>query len=143
MLAHIKETLPPTLHLPVSSEDTLHFYRYLCTHDLITSKQFLLLIDVLFRIDHNSSQYTRFLPWTSHMETSQHDMTSTLNTLALLKMKQWQWRCHLKNSVLVRKPMDNFVMSLPLLNHLQIHHPASQLYTQRTNIAFQQDVHYK
>ena len=26
MLSHIKETLPPTLHLPVSSEDTLHFY---------------------------------------------------------------------------------------------------------------------
>ena len=75
----------------------------------------------LFRIDHNSSQYTRFSPWTSHMETSQHDMTSTLNTLALLKMKPWQWRCHFNNSVLVRKPMDNFVMSLPLFNHLQIH----------------------
>ena len=40
MLAHIEETLPPTLHLPVSSEDTLHFYRYLCTHVLITNKQF-------------------------------------------------------------------------------------------------------
>ena len=26
MLAHIEETLPSTLHLPVSSEDTLHFY---------------------------------------------------------------------------------------------------------------------
>ena len=26
MLSHIEETLPPTLHLPVSSEDTLHFY---------------------------------------------------------------------------------------------------------------------
>ena len=26
MLSHIKETLPPTLHLPVLSEDTLHFY---------------------------------------------------------------------------------------------------------------------
>ena len=25
MLSHIGETLPPTLHLPVSSEDTLHF----------------------------------------------------------------------------------------------------------------------
>ena len=36
MLAHIEETLPPTLHLPVSSEDTLHFYRYLHTHVLIT-----------------------------------------------------------------------------------------------------------
>ena len=28
------------LHLPVSPDDTLHFYRYLCTHVLITSKQF-------------------------------------------------------------------------------------------------------
>ena len=46
MLVHIEETLPPTLHLPVSSEDTLHFYRYLCTHVLITHKQFLHLIDV-------------------------------------------------------------------------------------------------
>ena len=46
MLSHIEETLPSTLHLPVSSEDTLHFYRYLCTHILITNKQFLLLIDL-------------------------------------------------------------------------------------------------
>ena len=46
MLVHIEETLPPTLHLPVSSDDTLHFYRYLHTHVLIANKQFLLLIDV-------------------------------------------------------------------------------------------------
>ena len=46
MLAHIEETLPSTLHLPVLSEDTLHFCRYLCTHVLTTNKQFLLLIDV-------------------------------------------------------------------------------------------------
>ena len=46
MLAHIEETLPPTLHLPVSSEDTLHFCRYLHTHVLIADKQFLLIIDV-------------------------------------------------------------------------------------------------
>ena len=37
MLAHIEETLPSTLHLPVSSEDTLHFYRYLHTHVLIAN----------------------------------------------------------------------------------------------------------
>ena len=37
MLVHIEKTLPPTLHLPVSSEDTLHFYRYLCTHILIAN----------------------------------------------------------------------------------------------------------
>ena len=46
MLNHIADTLPPTLHLPISPEDTLHFYRYLCTHVLIENKQFLLLIDI-------------------------------------------------------------------------------------------------
>ena len=46
MLQHIADALPPTLHLPISSEDTLHFYRYLRTHILIENKQFLLLIDV-------------------------------------------------------------------------------------------------
>ena len=46
MLSHIEETLPSTLHLPISSEDTLHFYWYLHTHVLIANKQFLLLIDV-------------------------------------------------------------------------------------------------
>ena len=46
MLQHIADTLPPTLHLPISQEDTLHFYRYLRTHVLIENKQFLLLIDI-------------------------------------------------------------------------------------------------
>ena len=40
MLQHIANTLPPTLHLPMSPEDTLHFYRYLHTHILIKNKQF-------------------------------------------------------------------------------------------------------
>ena len=46
MLQHIADTLPPTLHLPISRVDTLHFYRYLRTHVLIENKQFLLLIDI-------------------------------------------------------------------------------------------------
>ena len=33
------------MHLPVSSDDTLHFYIYLCTHILVAEEQFLLLID--------------------------------------------------------------------------------------------------
>ena len=37
MMSHIEETLQPTMHLPVSSEDTLHFYHYLCTHTLIAN----------------------------------------------------------------------------------------------------------
>ena len=38
MLLHIEETLPSTMHLPVLSEDALHFYRYLCTHVLIVDE---------------------------------------------------------------------------------------------------------
>ena len=34
------------MHLLVSSENTLHFYRYLLTHILITDQDFLLLINV-------------------------------------------------------------------------------------------------
>ena len=46
MLLHISDTQPPILPFPVSPDNTLHFYRYLCTHILIINKQFLLLIDV-------------------------------------------------------------------------------------------------
>ena len=46
MLSHMADALPPMLHLPASPDDTLHFYKYLCTHVLIENKQFLLLIDV-------------------------------------------------------------------------------------------------
>ena len=46
MLTHIATTLLPTLHLPISPRDTLHFYRYLHAHVLIENKQFLLLIDI-------------------------------------------------------------------------------------------------
>ena len=34
------------MHLPLSLDDTLHFYRYLCTYVLVVEEQFLLLIDV-------------------------------------------------------------------------------------------------
>ena len=46
MLTHIKAELQSTMHLPVSSNDILHFYRYLHTHILVAEEQFLLLIDV-------------------------------------------------------------------------------------------------
>ena len=46
MLMHIKVELPSTMHLPVSSDDTLHFYWYLHTHVIVAEEQFLLLIDV-------------------------------------------------------------------------------------------------
>ena len=32
MLIHIRAELPSTMHVSVSLDDTLDFYRYLCTH---------------------------------------------------------------------------------------------------------------
>ena len=46
MLYQIESELPPNMHLPISSSDPLHFYRYLRSHVLVEESQFLLLIDV-------------------------------------------------------------------------------------------------
>ena len=81
MLSHIEETLPPTMHLPVSSEDNLHFYRYLQTHVLIANIQFLLLIDVPIQ-DH--------MQQLSIYKISQHDMMTVFNILVSPRMKLWQ-----------------------------------------------------
>ena len=72
MFSHIEESLPTTMHLPVSSEDTLHFYRYLHTHILIANRQFLLLIDVPIQDWTQKILIYRILPWTSLMEILQH-----------------------------------------------------------------------
>ena len=46
MLKHIESELLPTMHLPISSDNTLHFYWHLYIHVLIADGQFLLLISV-------------------------------------------------------------------------------------------------
>ena len=46
MLRHIESELPSTMHLPISSDNTLHFYWYLNTHLLLGDGQCLLLINM-------------------------------------------------------------------------------------------------
>ena len=46
MLIHMEAELPSTMQLPISLDETLHFYRYLYTHVLVVEENFLLLIDV-------------------------------------------------------------------------------------------------
>ena len=86
MLSHIEETLPSTLHLLVSSEDTLYFYRYLCTHVLIANKQFLLLINVPIQDQSQHSPSTNFSHWIFHMVILLPTIMSTLNISGLQKM---------------------------------------------------------
>ena len=75
MLMHIESKLPSTMHLPVSLDNTFHFYRYLHAHVLVAEEQFLLLIDVPIQ-DHTQQleiyQVSNLLiPW----ELCQHRMT--------------------------------------------------------------------
>ena len=90
MLSHVEETITLTLHLPVLSEDTLHFYQYLCTHVLITNKQFLLLRDVPIQdLSQQLSIYKIFTLDIPH-GNSQPVMMSIPNTLVSHRMKHWQ-----------------------------------------------------
>ena len=45
-MVHTEAALPSTMHLPVSLDDTLYFYKYLHTHVLVIEEQYLLLNDV-------------------------------------------------------------------------------------------------
>ena len=78
MLQHIADTLPPTLHLPISPEDTLHFYRYLCTHVLLENKQFLLLTDI--PIQDRAHQITVHQVFTLDIPYGNYSAHSDINT---------------------------------------------------------------
>ena len=78
MLRHIADTLLPTLHLSISPEDTLHFYRYLYTHVLIENKQFLLLIDI--RIQDRAHQITVHQVFTLDIPYGNYSACYDMNT---------------------------------------------------------------
>ena len=107
MLKHVEETLPSTMHLPMSSEDTLNFYRYLHTHILIADKQFLLLIDVPIQ-DHAQQieVYKVHLDIPHGNYSACYDIQNkylgiTLDETSKIEISEDQFKC-------VRRPMENF-----------------------------------
>ena len=78
MLTHIQDILPSTLHLPISPEDNLHLYRFLCTNVLIAAKQFLLLIDV--PIQDRSQQVNIFQVFTLSIPHGNFSAAYDINT---------------------------------------------------------------
>ena len=118
MLQHIANTLPPTLHLPISPEDTLHFYKYLRTHVLIENKQFLLLIDV--PIQNRSRQITIHQILTLDIPQGNYSAHYDIDTNYLEefpRMQPWQRNSLLPNFRLAKKQMVNFAASPHLFNH--------------------------
>ena len=122
MLSHIEETLLPASHLPVSSEDTLHFYRYLCMHVLITNKQFLLLIDV--PIQDQSQQLSIYKIFTLDIPHGNFTACYDINTqyLGIPQDETMAVKILPHQFSVCQEAHGNFVISLPLFNHLQTHH---------------------
>ena len=143
MLIHIEEALLSTMHLPVSSEDTLHIYRYLCTHVLIADKHFLLLIDVPIQdYAQQPKIYDVFNLVIPHENLSacynivNKYLGITDDETKAVEISEQQFSpCQML--------MDNFVALIHLFNFLPIHHHALQLYTQRTNYKLRKDAHYR
>ena len=49
ILRNIESQLPSIMHLPISSDDTLHFYQYLKTHKLLANRKCLFLINIFIQ----------------------------------------------------------------------------------------------
>ena len=119
MLSHIEESLLTTMHLPVSSEDTLHFYRYLCTHILIANRQVSLLIDFpiqgwmqqisMYRIFALEIPYGNF---TAHYEVDTKYLVITWDETMAVDIS-------INNTVHVSKVMDSSATSIYHFNLMQ------------------------
>ena len=143
MLSHIEETLPPTMHWWVSSEDTLHFSRYLHTHILIANR----LIDT-YRYPYTGSYTTTFSIQNFYLGYSSWKFHSMIWCKYPIPRSHTGWNYGSGNfttpvTAYVKRLTDNFAMLMHLFNHLPTLHHASQPYTPRTEPALPLDAHYK
>ena len=117
MLQHIADTLPPTLHLPISPENTLHFYRYLHIHILSENKQFLLLDDM--PIQDRSRQITIHQILTLDIPQGNYPACYDVATKYLGITKDATMAVELSTTQFLacKKQMVNFAASPHLFNH--------------------------
>ena len=110
MLSHIEETLPSTMHLPISSEGALHFYKYLCTHVLTADEQFLLLINVPIQDHaHQLEIYEVFNLAIPNGNISAHYSIHN-RYLGITQMKPRQWKFQKINLKHAKRPMESFAV---------------------------------
>ena len=101
-------------HIRSVSEDTLHFYRYLCTHILIENKQFLLLIDI--PIQDRSCQITIHQILTLDIPHGNYSAHYDVNTKYFGVTKDATMAVELSTTQYCRrvnKPMDSSATSTP------------------------------
>ena len=133
------------MHLPVSSEETLHFYRDLCTHVLIVDEQFLLLTDV--PIQHHAKQLT-----TSQDISSLQFSNTTWKLISMLQHRYQVFRHNLSQNKNRRNlgttvhdmstGKHSFAALTHLSNHLPTHCHVLQLSMSRTKQGLRKDTLY-
>ena len=143
MLSHIEKTLPSTLHLPISSENTLHIYWYLSMHVLITNKQFLLLIDV--PIQDQSQQLSLYKIFTLDIPHGNFSACYNINTqyLGITQDKTMAVEISPCQFCICQAANGQFCNILHHSNHLQTHHLGLQLCMPRIQLVSLPDVHYR
>ena len=121
MLTHIEEALPSTMHLPVSSEETLYFYRYLHTHILIADKEFLLLIDLPIQ-DHAQQlkiyELSNLIIPLENLSAC-YDIDTKYLGISCDETKQWNFWS--SSSLHVNRQTDSFAALTHFSNHLPTH----------------------
>ena len=142
MLSHIEEILPPTMHVPVSSEDTLPFYTYLHTHI-----QMPIDSSATYRYPYTGTYATTFnVPnfYLGHSSWKFHSMIQCQYPISLSHRGQNYGSGNFNtSSAYVKKLMDNFAILIHLFNCLPTLHLALQPYTPRMQPALPLDAHYK
>ena len=135
MLKHIEEMLPSTMHLPISSEYGLHFYRYLCTNILIANEQFLLLTNVPIQ-DHAQEMeiYEVFNLDIPHGQNKY--LGITLDETSTVEISEDQFKT-------CKKANRQFCILNPPFYHLPTHQCVYQVCMPRTRTVSREGVPYR
>ena len=110
MLLHMEETLPLAMHLLISSEDALHFYRYLHTHVLIADEQILLLVDV--PIQDHAQQLKIYEVFNLDIPHRNISACYSINNryLGIMHDKTKVWKFQKTSSKHAKRPTDSFAV---------------------------------
>ena len=79
MLRHIESELPSMMHLPMSLDSMLHFYRYLSTHVLIQMDSSCYSLMFPYKTEHNSFKYMKFSVYQFHTVACQLSIRLIIN----------------------------------------------------------------
>ena len=129
MLRHIESQLPLLMHLPISSDNKIHFYKYLKTNVLTVEEQYLLLIDVPIQDRAQLQIYEIF-----NLPVPHGDMSARYTIQWQIYRNYIQWNTSSSDhwTAVLNMPPYNFEKWIHHSRLFQIHQCAQHPYMPRT-----------